>query len=1043
MIPQRVFIKGFLSFRDEQEIRFDNGTLWMLAGPNGSGKSAVFDVVTYALFGQHRGGKQNARELINKESDGLVVEFDFALDGQRHQVRRTLRQKSGRATRQIFRWTAGAATSTSGEWEALPDTNYENGFNDWVRQHIGLTYETFTSSVLLLQGKAEKLLSAEPVERFRVLASILDLGRYEQLHERAEEHRRTSESTAKALQKQLDILPEVSEAERQAANQRIAAAETARQQIQEVVERWQRLEVLAEHWARVQGQLGEVQQQWQRAQELFGQAADIERDWTRLRELCGVLPHLEAVVKQRTRLEDAVQAAERLAGQRQQLIGLVDNLDRTLDQTRQKRDTRRQAIAADEQREQAVGLRLRELAGVLVRVAPCERQRQELARLEARLAELPADLPTTLQQVQEENDRLSALAQALPLLRRMHGERAELQKAREIYRVALQTEKTVTIEVERGSAELVDLASQTDAAVHAHQQARERAAELRALLKEASDQLEQFRQLAGAKICRQCGQPLTAAHFDLEQTRRERERETGEVMFRQADEVRKAAAREEKQFLDRKKAVEEALANWREQAQIQYRRQEQVERDAQRHVRECAQVYHDLAEPFRSQVSPQPPASWGTTVYPTAAELADAQSQVGHVEAVRRRLADTKTNYERWNALQVQCDASRRALEVLQTELPADLSAVQAEHGELATEETALQGRLTKERAKVREEQDLLDSLTNQRQGLSQQLAATEQQGQEQQIRRQACQEALDQASGLLPAAWQPDAASATVESLGRWQAEQQTLEAAATEARARELEEARAGLEALSRRRADLEHEGETIPPEGRCEPAAVRARVTAAKQELLHGEVALIQARQDLMRLDERQRQRDELGQQFRAADRQQMLYHALTEHLGRKGLQLHLMRRAERGVLDFANAVLDRLSGGQFCLRLRGQEEGDTDQALHLEAYDRQRGQVFGLPFLSGSQRFRVAVSLALGVGQYASRQHRPIESVIIDEGFGCLDREGRQVMIQELQNLRSQLRCILLVSHQDEFADAFADGYRFELSNGTTAVSRFQR
>ena len=87
--------------------------------------------------------------------------------------------------------------------------------------------------------------------------------------------------------------------------------------------------------------------------------------------------------------------------------------------------------------------------------------------------------------------------------------------------------------------------------------------------------------------------------------------------------------------------------------------------------------------------------------------------------------------------------------------------------------------------------------------------------------------------------------------------------------------------------------------------------------------------------------------------------------------------------------------------------------------------------------------MAVSLALAIGQYASRQHRPLESVIIDEGFGCLDRNGRQTMIQELQNLKGQLRCILLVSHQEEFAEAFADGYRCELHDGATRVTRFQR
>jgi hypothetical protein len=44
---------------------------------------------------------------------------------------------------------------------------------------------------------------------------------------------------------------------------------------------------------------------------------------------------------------------------------------------------------------------------------------------------------------------------------------------------------------------------------------------------------------------------------------------------------------------------------------------------------------------------------------------------------------------------------------------------------------------------------------------------------------------------------------------------------------------------------------------------------------------------------------------------------------------------------------------------------------------------------------------------------------------------------------LHNLRGQMRCILLVSHQEEFAEAFADGYKFELTNGSTVATRFQR
>src|SRR5437870_10539267 len=106
MIPERVKLKGFLCYKEEQEISFDGASLWMLAGLNGSGKSTVFDGLTYALFGHHRGGSQDAQELINKDSDRAAVEFDFALDGQRFQAYRTVqltKQGKGKGTQQIFR----------------------------------------------------------------------------------------------------------------------------------------------------------------------------------------------------------------------------------------------------------------------------------------------------------------------------------------------------------------------------------------------------------------------------------------------------------------------------------------------------------------------------------------------------------------------------------------------------------------------------------------------------------------------------------------------------------------------------------------------------------------------------------------------------------------------------------------------------------------------------------------------------------------------------------------------------------------------------
>src|SRR5271167_1389350 len=93
MIPRCVKLAGFLCYKEEQTIEFDgNATLWMLSGLNGSGKSAIFDALTFALFGHHRGGGQHNVELINKDSDGLSVEFDFLLDGLLYRAKRTLKR---------------------------------------------------------------------------------------------------------------------------------------------------------------------------------------------------------------------------------------------------------------------------------------------------------------------------------------------------------------------------------------------------------------------------------------------------------------------------------------------------------------------------------------------------------------------------------------------------------------------------------------------------------------------------------------------------------------------------------------------------------------------------------------------------------------------------------------------------------------------------------------------------------------------------------------------------------------------------------------
>lgn len=198
-----------------------------------------------------------------------------------------------------------------------------------------------------------------------------------------------------------------------------------------------------------------------------------------------------------------------------------------------------------------------------------------------------------------------------------------------------------------------------------------------------------------------------------------------------------------------------------------------------------------------------------------------------------------------------------------------------------------------------------------------------------------------------------------------------------------------------------------------------------------------------QQLAKMEKQREQRQYLEQQKRLADRLARLYKVLADLLGRSGLQLFLLRRAEKMIVELANKTLNGLSHGR--MRLELQRDSDvavsrTEKALDLVVHDRDTGQhAILLDLASGSQHFRIAVSLALAIGRYTSREARPIESVIIDEGFGSLDKAGRDDMIQELNVLREQLARIILVSHQDEFANAFPDRYSFSLVNGASYLS----
>jgi exonuclease SbcC len=1042
VIPLRVKLKGFLCYKDEQEISFDgNATLWMLSGLNGSGKSSIFDAVTYALFGHHRGGGQHAVELINKDSDSLLVEFDFLLEGQPYRAKRTLRRNTrggSSGTQQIFRYE----NDDGGSWKPIEDTGQKREFESWVADKLGLTYETFTSSVLLLQGKAEKLLDSRPEGRREVLASIVDLERYERLHAKADEQRKALDSDLKLLSNRLAALQPVTPEQVAAAQDAIVLAQEVRDRARAEVERLQALEFKARAWRDLQGRLGVARQRWEQARGLLGDAPAIERDVERLRQLREVLPRLHDMALLRSQVHHADEEMKRLAREKVKLTDQLAQRTHALAQARDKRSAVQGLLARDEEQQKQVNTLLRQSAVLVEKLKEYERHEADLAGLREELASIPPDPTEAVARARGACEALTGLAQVVPLLSRFQSRRAELGQTLAREQTAAGELQQIEARGKQRAAEVERLKPLAEEAARALQQASEESAEARTLLQQARDSLREVSQLDGAKVCRHCGQPLTEGHIQEEKRRRGAEVRRFEARTRQTNEAQDKARKEDKRLHEERMRAEQAYQD----ARLEYRdgqnRGKQARADVERLQAECTQAHAELPAPFQRRACDTTAADWTATTYPSAAELDAVRAEAAGLSAARERLTQAELLQQRWGRLQAQEAAARAALDRLQAELPADRQVVRNQHADLDARDRALDSSLRSLRVGLKEIEEEIDRLNREREQAQSHLARHETQLKEQELLQQQGLQGIDRHLKVLPPAWHAEAEKIGLSRFNLLDQEREELERGGTDERGRRLQEARLNVDNLHQDVEALLRQEEEYPPEARQELAAIADQLKAARRDDRAGEESLGNARQQLGLLETYRRQRAQIEQEYLATEGELATQRLLAELLGRDRLQLFLVRQAERQVVEYANAVLDRLSGGQLYLRLS--DEGSSDKALDLEAYNRVTGErPINVAFLSGSQKFRVAVSLALGIGQYASRQHRPIESVIIDEGFGCLDSQGRQVMIQELQNLRGQMRCILLVSHQEEFADAFPDGYHFQLDGGATRIRRFQR
>jgi exonuclease SbcC len=228
MRPLRLRLEGFGSYRHPAEADFSDVSFFALTGPTGAGKSTLIDGLCFALYGTvPRWGKENViAQALAPAASACRVGLVFEAGGKRYAAVRALaRDRKGQVhTREARLDLLDPAVPAGAPLESMLAAASDHlaegpeAVKAKVQEILGLSYEHFTQSVLLPQGRFSDFLQAEPRRRQDLLVELLAFGIYEQVGQRA---RRRAEQAAdrrqNAERERAELAAATAEAEEQAA----------------------------------------------------------------------------------------------------------------------------------------------------------------------------------------------------------------------------------------------------------------------------------------------------------------------------------------------------------------------------------------------------------------------------------------------------------------------------------------------------------------------------------------------------------------------------------------------------------------------------------------------------------------------------------------------------------------------------------------------------------------------------------------------------------------------------------------------------------
>ncbi|MGW1204684.1 AAA family ATPase [Streptomyces cyaneofuscatus] len=970
----RLTLTAFGPFGATQEVDFDalsSAGLFLLHGPTGAGKTSVLDAVCYALYGAVPGARQSPGATLRSDHAPAdlptEVTLELTVGGRRLEVTRSPAQPRPKKKGDGF--TTEKAQSrlrernSKGDWQGLSKSHQEIG--EELAQLIGMSRDQFCQVVLLPQGDFARFLRSDAEARGKLLGKLFDTRRFAAVEERLAELRRAAEARVKSGDEQvLALAQRIAQAGGPAATE--AAPPTVRAGepgLAEAVLEWAAIARSAarEHLDIAHTVVAEAENRQLAAR----RALDAERELARLQErYAETLRRAEALEERRPEHERCQEQLERArkADRVAPALELREEAERAyrvasdvLDRTRERLPAELADSGAD-------------------RLAELERRfRQELGTLEAaRKAEVRST------SIDEERVRLNRDARADDeIVREADAWLAGWDTTRAELTQRIETAQEAATRAEQLAGQLaparlrLDAARRRDALATDVQDAREALAAARERALAAHESWLGLRErrlrdiaaelaagLVAGEPCTVCGSaehPAPASPGDGHVDRATEEKAL--AVHRSAEEARTSA--------------EHALALVRE-------RQAAAEREAQGDDSAAPTVaeLHSLVDRLSGEHAEAHRLAAGTH----AAREALAAAEREHAKRVEQRQEARR----RADARMVEGEA----LDGEQARLEEEITAARGEsesvaaHADRLTRRVAL---LADAAEAVRTEQD----------------AAQRRKEADDRLSDAAFKAGFDTpqaaAATLLGAAAQRD----LQHRIDAWQAEAAAVADRRTERDAREAAERPAAQTAA----AESAHgTAEWLLREAASARAAARDR--CAELDRLSGRAA------------EEVRRLGPVRQEYERVARLAGLTAGTSADNERKmRLEAYVLAARLEQVAAAATARLQRMSSGRYTLVHSDARTGGRRAGLGLHVVDAWTGSERDTATLSGGETFFASLALALGLADVVTEEAGGVrlDTLFIDEGFGSLDDQTLDEVLDVLDSLRERDRSVGIVSH----------------------------